>query len=90
MKFAWDQAKNQANRAKHGIALERAAEMFEAPTDERVDRRKNYGETRMICFGVIEDRVYCCVYTDRGDTRRIISLRKANADETETYLNRVE
>ena len=30
-KFEWDEAKNAANLAKHGIAFEEAATIFEGP-----------------------------------------------------------
>jgi uncharacterized protein (DUF4415 family) len=41
------------------------------------DQRKDYGEARMIGYGYL--RLYCEAYTDRGEERRIISLRKAKA-----------
>lgn len=82
MKLAWDDIKNAANLRKHGVHLSQAPELFDAPTLEFDDRRRDYGERRVICYGVIEARVYCCIFTDRDDTRRIISLRKANKDES--------
>jgi uncharacterized DUF497 family protein len=39
----------------------------------------------MIGFAPIEDRVYCVVYVDRNHQRRIISLRKANKREVNSY-----
>ena len=44
----------------------------------------------MIGYAPIDDRVYCVVFVDRGDTthsvtRRIISLRKANMREVKDY-----
>jgi len=36
---------------------------------------------REIGFAPIEDRLYCVVFTDRGDLRRIISLRRATKQE---------
>ncbi|MEJ2632444.1 MAG: BrnT family toxin [Acidihalobacter sp.] len=49
------------------------------------DRRKDYGEGRMIGYALKADRLYCVVFTDRGNTRQIISLRKANSREVEKY-----
>ncbi|MDX2221236.1 MAG: BrnT family toxin [Rhodospirillaceae bacterium] len=86
MRIDFDPAKDKANLAKHGITLAAAREFFESPTISEVDSRVDYGERRVIAYGVIAFRVYCCVYTDRGDVRRVISLRKANHDETETYF----
>lgn len=49
------------------------------------DTRRDYGEVREVGLGVIGDRLYCVVFTQRGDTMRIISLRKANSREIELY-----
>jgi len=89
MRFAWDEAKNAENIRKHGVSLSRANELFDAPTIDVDDRRRDYGERRIICYGVIDMRVYCCIYTDRGDTRRVISLRKANKDESHGYFDKI-
>ena len=53
----------------------------------REDTRREYGERRMIhdCLGYIGVRLYCAIYVDRGDERRIISLRKANSREVKHY-----
>jgi uncharacterized DUF497 family protein len=47
--------------------------------------RRNYGEPRFIGYALCADRLYCVVYTDRGEARRIISLRKANLREVTIY-----
>ena len=39
----------------------------------------------MIGYAPISDRVYCVVYTDRDNERRIVSLRKANKREVKRY-----
>jgi len=44
-----------------------------------------YAEQRMIGFAYIGLRLYCVVFTDRDDVRRIISLRKANRREIAHY-----
>ena len=45
----------------------------------------DYAEQRMIGFAYIGLRLYCVVFTDRDDVRRIISLRKANRREIAHY-----
>ncbi|MGC2787336.1 MAG: BrnT family toxin [Roseiarcus sp.] len=50
----------------------------------------DYGETRQIAFGFINNRLFVCVYTDRGDERRVISLRKANSREVRRYGEEIE
>ena len=49
------------------------------------DDRADYGEVRMIGFAYIGFRLHCVVFTDRGDVRRIINLRKANQKEITRY-----
>lgn len=54
------------------------------------DTRRDYGEQRLIGFAPIGERVYCVVFTDRGDERRMISLRKANSREVTRYVRAIE
>jgi uncharacterized protein len=49
------------------------------------DQRREYGEDRIAGLGYIGDRLFSVVFVDRGDNRRIISLRKANQREVERY-----
>jgi hypothetical protein len=86
--FEWDEAKRQSNLVKHGVDFRRAAQLFRGRTIEVVDRRRDYGERRLICFGEIDGRVYTLVYTWRGFIRRIISARKANDEEVTKYYAR--
>lgn len=86
MDFAFDPAKDRLNRQKHGLPLAAAAHMFEQATVEFEDERFDYGEKRIVALGLIAGRVMVCVYTDRPRVRRIISLRKANSDETKKYF----
>lgn len=46
------------------------------------DARRDYGEVREIGVGVIGERLYCVVFTQRGDAMHVISLRKAADSET--------
>ena len=45
----------------------------------------DYGELRVVSAGYIGGRLHLVVWTARGDTRRIISLRKANDREEKAY-----
>jgi uncharacterized DUF497 family protein len=55
----------------------------------KLDTRTDYGEPRQIGYGPIERRLYCVVFVDRGDTLRIISLRKANNREIDRYETQI-
>jgi uncharacterized DUF497 family protein len=72
MDSEWDEAKREANIAKHGIDFVAAVKVFDGPFIEIEDRRRNYGERRYQAFGEIETGVIQVVYTWRDDRRRII------------------
>lgn len=87
MDITYDPDKNRSNQEKHGVSLA-AAENIEWDTAmERRDDRNDYGEERYQALGFIDDRLYCVVYVDRGEVRRIISLRRANSREYQEYEN---
>ena len=81
----WDPAKEQSNRQKHGLSFSEAVTALEddyAITIEDVFK----GERRFITAGMDEKgRVLIVVYTYRGDKIRIISARKATAEERSAY-----
>lgn len=83
--FAWDEAKRQRNLAKHGVDFESVWDMDWASAIRRTDTRKDYGEIRYVVLGFIEERLYCCTYTERGENKRIISLRYASRKERIYY-----
>jgi uncharacterized DUF497 family protein len=53
---------------------------------EVLDDREDYGEERMNAFGLVGDRLFVCAYTMRGETYRLISVRKATRQERRTWL----
>ncbi len=55
--------------------------MFSGATFEVEDQRRNYGETRIVCFGVLRGRIVVVGYTPRGADRHVFSMRKANDRE---------
>jgi uncharacterized DUF497 family protein len=85
MDVEWDLAKSQPNEAERGSLFELAMLLFEEPLLERVDDRQPYGEMRIRAIGRIEQVILHCVYTMRGDVRRIISLLYANRKERNAY-----
>ena len=86
LEFQWDPAKAAANLQKHGVPFEYAARVFlDSHRQDHVDRRHTYGEERRITIGNIDGRVYVVAYTHRRAAIRLISARKANARETQTY-----
>lgn len=88
MSYEWDAGKNVANQMKHGISFEEAVLIFEGDVLTGVDTRRDYGETRKISIGAIQDLiVIVVVHTDRNGLIRIISARLANRKERQKYYD---
>ena len=85
MNITFDAVKDAANIAKHGVSLADAERIEWDTLSARLDRRRDYGELRVIGFAYVGLRLFCVVFTDRTDERRVISLRKANAREVADY-----
>ena len=84
-KFEWDEDKNAGNLAKHGIAFEEAATIFEGPVFTLADE-DSFEEVRERSYGLINGiALVCVIHTDRGEATRIISARKATKTERELF-----
>ncbi len=88
MNFEWNEKKDEQNLAKHGLSFAGGALVFLDPDRiELIDDRKNYGEVRYTTIGSVNNNIIIYViYTIRGKNYRLISARRANKDERETYL----
>ena len=85
MCIEFDPSKDAANLRKHGVSLAEAGRIDWGRSLVSEDRRRDYGERRHVSIGPIGRRLYVVVYVERGDRRRIVSLRKANAREFKLY-----
>lgn len=89
MIFEWDDAKSLLNKKERRLPFEAAIPMFDLPTLEIEDTRRDYGEMRIKAIGCVRGVLLACVYTDRqtetGLVRRIISLRLAHRKERDVY-----
>jgi hypothetical protein len=85
MEVSYDHRKDASNQAKHGVSLALSVILEWETLLAMPDRRHDYGEPRQIGYLLMGERLYCVVFTDRGTTRRIISLRKANNREKALY-----
>jgi uncharacterized protein len=81
MRITFDPAKREKTRAERGLDFDDAAVVFAGATLEIEDTRKDYGETRIICYGLLAGRMVVVGYTPRGADRHIFSMRKANEHE---------
>lgn len=84
--FEWDDAKAEANLRKHRISFRAASRVSDDPLAAiEQDLSEDYGEDRFVAVGRVDGLLVAVVYTERGDCIRIISARKANANERRTY-----
>jgi uncharacterized DUF497 family protein len=91
MRYRWDERKNRANLARHGITFEDAKRIFEGPTVEKVDDRFDYGEVRVYAIGLVNGVEITVVYTDRdNDERRIISAWRSEPHERRYFWQNVQ
>ena len=85
MQIEFDPAKDAANVQKHGVSLALADALDWDSLWANPDQRHDYGEVRMLGYALLDVRLYCVVFVDRSDVRRVISLRKANDREKVLY-----
>jgi uncharacterized DUF497 family protein len=84
MGFEWDQAKDAANRRKHGLGFREAAEIFRGVVVVAEDTRRDYGD-HFIALGKYDGEVIRLVFTERDRNIRIISAWKANRNDRKTF-----
>ncbi|WP_126446620.1 BrnT family toxin [Sulfuricystis multivorans] len=89
LRFEWDQRKAAANVRKHGVTFEEARSVF---YDERAklidDPDHSEDEERFVLLGLssaLRLPVVCHCYRSDGGSIRIISARKATANEARFY-----
>lgn len=81
MRVSFDPIKRARTLAERGLDFHDAAVVFAGTTVEMEDTRKNYGEPRLICYGLLAGRLVVIGYTPRGAVRHVFSMRKANDRE---------
>jgi hypothetical protein len=85
VRISYDPSKRARTLAECGLDFEDATAVFEGMTVEVEDLRKEYGERRVICYGLLAGRLVVVGYTPRGSARHVFSMRKAN-DREQTRL----
>lgn len=84
MRFEFDPAKSVVNKAKHGIDFLEAQRLW---GDEGliVASASDKDEPRFMAIGRIDGRYWSAICTWRGETIRIISVRRSRNAEVELY-----
>ncbi|MEL6882378.1 MAG: BrnT family toxin [Cyanobacteria bacterium J06607_10] len=87
MKFEWNDSKASTNLSKHGVSFEEAKTVFDDPLYvDFYDPDHSTGEARYLIVGESNrGRLLITSYTERGESIRIISSRKATRAEQEAY-----
>ncbi len=83
MEISFDPAKRLETLKHRGLDFVDAPVMFAGEHFTIVDDRMDYGEDRYLSFGKLQNRFVVVVWTERDDTRRIISMRHAHDEEIE-------
>jgi uncharacterized DUF497 family protein len=87
MKFTWHEPKRISNLKKHGLDFADAEQVFSGPTMTQPDHRFHYEEARFSTLGMLGARVIMISHTETGDEIHVISMRKAERYEQESYFN---
>ena len=85
MEISFDLAKREKTLRERGLDFLAAPQVFSGPNYRFVDDRYDYGEERIVTIGRLYGRMVVLIWTQRGDVRHIISMRKANDREQARY-----
>ncbi len=87
MKIEWGPKKAKSNFEKHGVSFEEAATALSDPMAATgADPDHSLSEERYVTFGVSEKgRLVVVSHTEKDQTIRIISARKASKGERKLY-----
>lgn len=89
MIYEWDETKRIANLAKHGVDFTLVDDFAWDSALIAPDQRFEYGEARFFAIGWIGKRLHVLVFTPRGESVRVIGLRKANTREVTLYETKI-
>lgn len=85
MEITYDAEKRELTLEKRGLDFEDAVHVFAGPVFDLEDDRQDYGETRWLTFGLLNERMVAVVWTPRDEARHIITMWKANDRERKRY-----
>ncbi len=80
-RFEWDDAKQRKVLRDHRVDLAKLPRFFNGPIIEEFDAAHSHSEERWRAIGVLDDRCVVVVYTERGETTRLITARPAEPHE---------
>jgi uncharacterized DUF497 family protein len=86
MDFEFDPHKSATNKEKHGIDFTEAQKLWE-DRDRLLVPARTQNEARFMLIGKIGQKHWSVIFTYRGETIRIISVRRAREEEVNAYEN---
>jgi uncharacterized protein len=89
VRIEFDPGKDALNRARHGVSLGLARELDWDAALVWIDDRFLYDEVRMIALAPKTTTLYYVAFVERGDRRRIVSLRRATRREVKHYVESI-
>ena len=89
MKITWDERKRKRTLTLRGLDFADAGNVFKGATFTFEDDRFDYCEKRVVTLGLLDADVVVIVHTETEKEIRIISMRKGDKDEQETYFENV-
>lgn len=84
MKFEFDPHKSDKNKLKHEIDFIEAQALWDDPDLLEIPARTE-DEPRYLVIAKLQNKHWSGVITYRGDTVRIISVRRSRIEEVEFY-----
>jgi len=84
MEFEFDSEKSVANQEKHGIDFLQAQALWD-DADYIEIPLKIADELRFMVIGLVEGKAWSGIITYRGESIRIISVRRSRKEEVELY-----
>ena len=84
MNFEYDPIKSETNKNKHGIDFENAQSLWSDQNRVEIETYSTI-EPRIMVIGKIENKHWSAIITYRGQTVRIISVRRSRKSEVKLY-----
>ncbi|MEJ7700671.1 MAG: BrnT family toxin [Pyrinomonadaceae bacterium] len=85
VKFEWDKEKYAVNLWKHNVKFEEAAEVFFDPENQFGDASVKDEKRQYVIGYSLSSRMLLVVFVERAVRTRIISARRATAQERKEY-----
>jgi uncharacterized protein len=79
----------KAQSRQHRIDFRDAQAIFEGPLVTAEDSREDHGETRYVALDLLDGIVISVACTERSESIRIISIRKALEHEARFFLSQI-